>query len=211
MTDVMEVLGEDRVLVVVRAPAIADARDLCASLVAGGIRVVELTFTTPDVERHLSRAAGAADAIVGAGTVLTVTDALRAVDAGAQFIVTPGLGPDAAEIVRIAHDAGVPVAPGTFTASEVMTALSLEADAVKVFPAHHLGPRYLKDLLGPFPGARLLPSGGVNAGNASAFLAAGAFAVSAGTDVVPPTDVAEGNWSAITAKAAAFRSALTDG
>ncbi|TDO49364.1 2-dehydro-3-deoxyphosphogluconate aldolase/(4S)-4-hydroxy-2-oxoglutarate aldolase [Kribbella sp. VKM Ac-2527] len=207
----MELLRADRVLSVVRAPEISDARDLCAALVAGGIHVVELTFTTPDLARHLERAASTAaetGAVVGAGTVQTGAQATQAVDAGAQFLVTPGQGPEAAAIVEVAHGAGVPVALAAFTPSEVMTALALGSDAVKIFPAHHLGPRYLKDLSGPFPGVPLLPSGGINASNARAFLDAGALAVSAGTDVVSPADVTAARWSDITTKAAAFVTAL---
>jgi 2-dehydro-3-deoxyphosphogluconate aldolase/(4S)-4-hydroxy-2-oxoglutarate aldolase len=89
-----------------------------------------------------------------------------------------------------------------------MTALALGADAVKIFPAHHLGPKYLKDLNGPFPGVPLVPSGGVNAGNAKQFLEAGALAVSAGTDVVSPADITAADWSRITANAKAFCAAL---
>jgi 2-dehydro-3-deoxyphosphogluconate aldolase/(4S)-4-hydroxy-2-oxoglutarate aldolase len=208
----LDLLRQDRVLSVVRAPAIDDARDLCAALVAGGIHVVELTFTTPELPRHLERAAatsGETGAVVGAGTVQTAAQAKQAVDAGAQFIVTPGQGPEAAEIVATAHDAGIPIVLGAFTPSEVKTALALGADAVKIFPAHQLGPKYLKDLGGPFPGVPLVPSGGVNAGNARAFLDAGAFAVSAGTDVVSPADVQAARWSDITAKATTFCTALS--
>jgi 2-dehydro-3-deoxyphosphogluconate aldolase/(4S)-4-hydroxy-2-oxoglutarate aldolase len=206
----LDLLRADRVLSVVRAPALDDARDLCSALVAGGIHVIELTFTTPDLPRHLERAAsGDTGAVVGAGTVQTATQARSAVDAGAAFLVTPGQGPEAAEIVKAAHDAGIPVVLGSFTPSEVMTALALGADAVKIFPAHHLGPKYLKDLNGPFPGVPLVPSGGVNAGNAKQFLDAGALAVSAGTDVVSPADITAANWSRITSNAKAFRAALT--
>jgi 2-dehydro-3-deoxyphosphogluconate aldolase/(4S)-4-hydroxy-2-oxoglutarate aldolase len=91
----------------------------------------------------------------------------------------------------------------------VMTALALGADAVKIFPAHHLGPKYLKDLNGPFPGVPLVPSGGVNAGNARQILEAGALAVSAGTDVVAPADISAANWSQITSNAQAFCAALS--
>lgn len=205
----VDLLRADRVLSVVRAPEIGDARDLCSALVAGGIHVVELTFTTPDLPRHLERAAsGDTGAVVGAGTVQTAAQARAAVDAGARFLVTPGQGPEAAGVVAAGHDAGVPVVLGAFTPSEVMTAVALGSDAVKIFPAHHLGPKYLKDLSGPFPGVPLVPSGGVNAGNARQFLDAGALAVSAGTDVVSPSDVATGRWSEITAKATAFCAAL---
>lgn len=205
----LDLLRKDRVLSVVRAPSIDDARDLCSALVAGGIHVIELTFTTPDLPRHLERAvSGGTGAVVGAGTVQTFAQAQQAVDAGAQFLVTPGQGPEAAAIVDAAHRAGVPVVLGSFTPSEVMTAVALGAEAVKIFPAHQLGPRYLKDLSGPFPGVPLVPSGGVNAGNARQFLEAGALAVSAGTDVVSPADVVDGRWADITAKATAFCAAL---
>jgi 2-dehydro-3-deoxyphosphogluconate aldolase/(4S)-4-hydroxy-2-oxoglutarate aldolase len=205
----LDLLRSDRVLSVVRAPAIDDARDLCSALVAGGIHVIELTFTTPDLPRHLERAAsGDTGAVVGAGTVQTAEQARAAVDAGAQFLVTPGQGPEATAIVAAAHDAGIPIVLGAFTPSEVMTAVALGSDAVKIFPAHHLGPKYLKDLGGPFPGVPLVPSGGVNAGNARQFLDAGALAVSAGTDVVSPADVEAGRWAEITAKATTFCAAL---
>jgi 2-dehydro-3-deoxyphosphogluconate aldolase/(4S)-4-hydroxy-2-oxoglutarate aldolase len=206
----LDILRADRVLSVVRAPALDDARDLCSALVAGGIHVIELTFTTPDLPRHLERAAsGDTGAVVGAGTVQTAAQAQAAVDAGAAFLVTPGQGPEAAEIVKAAHAAGIPIVLGSFTPSEVMTALALGADAVKIFPARHLGPKYLKDLNGPFPGVRLVPSGGVNAGNARQFLEAGALAVSAGTDVVSPADIVAANWSQITSNAKAFCAALS--
>ncbi|TCC53917.1 bifunctional 4-hydroxy-2-oxoglutarate aldolase/2-dehydro-3-deoxy-phosphogluconate aldolase [Kribbella capetownensis] len=208
----LDLLRADRVLTVVRAPEIADARDLCAALVAGGIHVVELTYTTPDLPRHLERAASTASetgAVVGAGTVQTGAQAKRAIDAGAQFLVTPGQGPDAAAIAEAARSAGIPVILGAFTPSEVMTALALGSDAVKIFPAHQLGPKYFKDLNGPFPGVPLVPSGGINAGNARDYLTAGALAVSAGTDVVSPADVAASNWETITAKAQTFCAAIS--
>src|SRR5690349_7390543 len=207
----LDLLRADRVLTVVRAPEIADARDLCAALVSGGIHVVELTYTTPDLARHVERAAstaGETGAVVGAGTVQTGAQAQQAIDAGAQFLVTPGQGPEAAAIAEAARAAGIPVVLGAFTPSEVMTALALGSTAVKIFPAHHLGPKYFKDLNGPFPGVPLIPSGGVNATNAHDFLAAGALAVSAGTDVVSPADVASANWSSITTKAKTFCAAL---
>lgn len=195
-----------------RAPAIPDAVALSAALADGGIPLVELTFTTPDLLRHLSRCAEAAEetgVIVGAGTVLTAADARSAVDAGAQFLVTPGIGPDAAGIVQTGHDAGVPVFLGALTPSEVMTAAALGSDAVKIFPASRFGPAYLRDLRGPFPDIAFVPSGGVNADNARDFLAAGASVLCAGSNVVSPAVVAAGDWATITAAAAAFRGSLT--
>ncbi|GAA1972310.1 bifunctional 4-hydroxy-2-oxoglutarate aldolase/2-dehydro-3-deoxy-phosphogluconate aldolase [Catenulispora subtropica] len=191
------------VIAVVRAPSIPDAPALCAALAAGGITWTELTFSTPDVVPHL-RAAVAAGHRVGAGTVLTAAQAREAVEAGVAFLVTPGLRPDVADV---AHETGVPVVLGALTPTEVATALDLGTAAVKIFPARAFGPGYFKDLRGPYPGLPLVASGGVNAGNAAAFLAQGALAVCAGTDVVPPDVVAAGDWDEITKRAKAFTAA----
>ncbi|MGW4647628.1 bifunctional 4-hydroxy-2-oxoglutarate aldolase/2-dehydro-3-deoxy-phosphogluconate aldolase [Kitasatospora sp. NPDC004289] len=197
-------LAEDPVIAVVRAPHIPDAAALCEALAAGGIGWTELTFTTPEVTTHLARAAAAAHP-VGVGTVLTADQAAEALDAGARFLVTPGLRPEVAEA---AHRAGAPVLLGALTPTEVAAALDLGAAAVKVFPAKAFGPGYFKDLQGPYPGVPLVASGGVNAGNAADFLAHGALAVCAGTDVVPPAAVAAGDWAEITRRAKAFTEAL---
>ncbi|MFF3570250.1 bifunctional 4-hydroxy-2-oxoglutarate aldolase/2-dehydro-3-deoxy-phosphogluconate aldolase [Nocardia jiangxiensis] len=201
----IEVIRADRVLTVVRAPEIPDPVALAAALSGAGIRAVELTFTTPGVLDALTAASAVPDAVVGAGTVLTGEQAEQAIGSGAQFLVTPGLRPAVAEMAA-RHD--VPVVMGAFTPSEVMAALDLGAAAVKIFPARALGPGYLKDLRGPFPDAALIPSGGVNAGNAAEFLAHGAVAVTAGTDVVAPGDVAAGRWSEIASRAASFVSSM---
>ncbi len=201
-------LRADRSLVVVRAPAIPDAVGLCQALADGGIRTIELTFTTPDVLHHVEKAAGSAvshGAVVGVGTVLTADQARAAVDAGAQFLVTPGLRP---EVARVAVDAGIPFSLGAMTPTEVAQALDLGSSVVKIFPARQLGPRYLKDLQGPYPGVNLLPSGGIDAINAPDYLNAGALAVCCGTSVVPPAAVAAGSWADITARAVAFTSVL---
>ncbi|WP_429428744.1 bifunctional 4-hydroxy-2-oxoglutarate aldolase/2-dehydro-3-deoxy-phosphogluconate aldolase [Nocardia sp. GAS34] len=197
----MDVIRADRVLTVVRAPRIPDAKALAEALAGAGIRAVELTFTTPGILDALAAAAAAERAVVGAGTVLTAEQAEQAIGSGARFLVTPGLRPD---VAHAAARHGIPVVMGAFTPSEVMAALDMGAAAVKIFPARALGPGYLKDLRGPFPDAELIPSGGVNAGNAAEFLAHGAVAVTAGTDVVAPTDVAAGRWSDIASRAASF-------
>lgn len=201
-------LEADRTLAVVRAPNIADASELCSALVAGGIKTVELTYTTPNLLAHVARAAESAaqnGAMVGVGTVLTAEQARAAIGAGAQFLVTPGIRPD---VAKVAGDAGIPFALGALTPSEVAMALDLGSAVVKIFPASAMGPGYLKDLQGPYPGVKLLPSGGINAANANDFLAAGAIAVCCGTGVVPPAVVAAGSWKDITDRAAAFTAIL---
>lgn len=202
-------LEADRTLAVVRAPFIPDAAELCRALADGGIRSIELTFTTPDVLSHVRRAAETAaqhGAAVGIGTVMTAEQAKAAIDAGAQFLVTPGLRP---EVAAVAVAAGIPFSLGAMTPTEVAQALDLGSAAVKIFPARQLGPAYLKDLQGPFPGIRLLPSGGIDASNAKSYLDAGAAAVCCGTSVVPPAAVASGDWADISARASAFTATLT--
>ncbi|MEC3958711.1 bifunctional 4-hydroxy-2-oxoglutarate aldolase/2-dehydro-3-deoxy-phosphogluconate aldolase [Nocardia sp. CDC153] len=195
----------DRALTVVRAPEIPDPVALAGALAGAGIRAVELTFTTPGVLDYLGKIAAAGTGVIGAGTVLRREQAEAAIDAGARFLVTPGISESVAEVAG-RHE--IPVVMGAFTPSEVMRAMELGAAAVKIFPARALGPGYLKDLRGPFPDVRLIPSGGVNAGNAADFLAHGAVAVTAGTDVVPPAAVAAGEWAEIASRAAAFVRAM---
>lgn len=204
----LEILKADRALTVVRADRIPDAVALCHALADGGIRTVELTFTTPGVLEHVAAAAAGArpEVVLGVGTVRTGDQAKAAIDAGARFLVTPGLR---AAVAEVAVAAGVPVFLGAFTPTEVATALDMGATAVKIFPAGRLGPKYLTDLLGPYPDVQLLPSGGVSAANAAEFLAAGAVAVCAGTSVVPPSAVEAGAWPEITDRARAFAAALT--
>ncbi|WP_371477827.1 bifunctional 4-hydroxy-2-oxoglutarate aldolase/2-dehydro-3-deoxy-phosphogluconate aldolase [Kitasatospora sp. NBC_00315] len=203
VTTTRAALAADPVVAVVRAPRIPDAAALCAALAAGGITWVEFTYTTPDVTDHLTRAA-AAGWRVGVGTVLTADQAVRGIAAGAGFLVTPGCRP---EVAQAAHTAGVPVVLGALTPTEVAQAVDLGAAAVKIFPAKAFGPGYFKDLRGPYPEVPLVASGGVNAGNAAEFLAHGALAVCAGTDVVAPAVVAAGDWPEITRRALAFTEA----
>jgi len=200
----MAAIVADRALAVVRAPEIPDPVALANVLAKSGIRVVELTFTTPRVLDHLL-AATTSEAVLGVGTVLTADQARSAVDVGAKFLVTPGIR---ACVAKVASDSGIPVIMGALTPTEVLVALDLGAAAVKIFPASAFGPAYFKDLRGPFPHVALIPSGGVNAGNAADFLARGAVAVSAGTDVVPPQAVLSGDWSEITSRAASFVKSL---
>ena len=165
----MAAIAADRALTVVRAPKIPDPVALANALAQSGIRALVLTFTTPDVLEYL-RVAAASRAVLGVGTVLTADQARAAVDSGAQFLITPGIR---AGVARIGAESQVPVIMGALTPTEVLIALDLGAAAVKIFPASALGPRYFKDLSGPFPDVALIPSGGVNVGHAADFLTRG--------------------------------------
>ena len=202
----IDIIGHDRAMALIRASVIPDAAALADALVAGGIHAIEFTFTTPDVEAHIARALRRdTGAVIGAGSVLTPAQARSALDAGAQFLATPGLSPQVAEI---AQQASVPLMMGAFTPSEIMQALALGVWAVKVFPAQTAGPEHFEHLLGPMPMARLIASGGIVAGNAQSFLDAGAYAVTAGSSVVPAGALADADWEQLRARATEFSSAL---
>jgi 2-dehydro-3-deoxyphosphogluconate aldolase/(4S)-4-hydroxy-2-oxoglutarate aldolase len=197
----------DKVIAVIRAETIPDPTALCQALRRGGIRTIEFTFTTPDVETVVEQAVRKAggECTVGVGTVLTAAQADSAIAAGARFLVTPCVSAEVAEVAR-RHD--VAVLMGAMTPGEVLAAHRAGAAAVKIFPAGALGPQYLADLHGPFPDLALVPSGGINVGNAADYLRHGAAAVTAGTSVATPALIADGNWPELARRAAEFVAAL---
>jgi 2-dehydro-3-deoxyphosphogluconate aldolase/(4S)-4-hydroxy-2-oxoglutarate aldolase len=197
-------MASDRAVAVVRAPRIADPRGLADTLANAGIRCIEFTFTTNGVLEAIEKASPSG-AVVGAGTVTTPTQARDAIAAGARFVVSPALLP---EIVLPCRDAGVPFFLAALTPTEVAAAVRAGTEAVKLFPAGLGGPGYLRDLLGPFPGTRFIPSGGIDESNARAFLDAGALAVFTGSKLAPAGLVANGDHAKIAERAASLLRAL---
>jgi 2-dehydro-3-deoxyphosphogluconate aldolase / (4S)-4-hydroxy-2-oxoglutarate aldolase len=186
MTDrpaVPELIIESRAIAVGRHLSAAAAPGIGAALVDGGVRAMELTLNEPEAGalraiETLARAAEELGALVGAGTVLSVEAAGRAVDAGARFIVMPHCDPD---LVTWCAARGVPCFPGALTPTEILAAWSAGASAVKLFPAAAVGPGYLAQIAGPFPDIPIVPTGGVSAQTAGAWIAAGAVAVGMGS------------------------------
>ena len=174
-----EVLRRHRLMAVVRGDDPDAALDSILVLAEAGITLVEVSVTSKDAVGVLVRARAelGPDAPLGAGTVLTEADVVQAEQAGASFIVTPGLAPAVAESVRL----GLPALVGALTPAEVIAASLAGAAAVKVFPASLGGPRYLRMLREPFPDVPFVPFGGVDEGSASAYLSAGALAVGVGS------------------------------
>jgi 2-dehydro-3-deoxyphosphogluconate aldolase/(4S)-4-hydroxy-2-oxoglutarate aldolase len=173
----------DRVVVVLRTADPAHLDAVAEVLVTEGLGCLEVTFTIPQAEQAISRLAerfGDA-ASVGAGTVTDRERALAAVDHGAAYLVSPVFQPEVAEVARAA---GIPYLPGALTPTEISTAWTGGASAVKVFPASAVSPSYLRAVLGPLPGLRLMPSGGVAVDDIGDWLAAGAVAVSLGGELI---------------------------
>lgn len=176
-------MKKHRVVAVIRAPGSKIAVDLALALAEGGVRFVEVALTTPgafEAVEDLARRARDRDLWVGAGTVLDAEAAARCIQCGADFVVSPHL---CRRTVELCNRHRVAVVPGAATASEVVACLELGVEVVKIFPAGQLGPEWIKALRGPLPQANLMPTGGIDASNAAAFLGAGAFALGVGGEL----------------------------
>ena len=195
---VIKRIAEVGIVPVVRAPNVEQARRAVEAIYAGGISIVEITMTVPDapeVIRQVVREYGDR-VLTGAGTVLRSADAKRCLDAGAEFLVSPGL---ANSVLTTAAASNKLAIPGAMTPTELMVAMENEARLVKIFPCGNLGgPKFLKSLKAPFPDAALIPTGGVNASNAAEYFKAGAFALGIGADLVDVAALRDGNLSKIT-------------
>jgi 2-dehydro-3-deoxyphosphogluconate aldolase/(4S)-4-hydroxy-2-oxoglutarate aldolase len=205
-----EVLGailETRVVAVIRMKDAARLTDVAAALGRGGVRALEVTMTVPGavgIIREMARAK-APGTLVGAGTVLDAGTAKEVIAAGADFVVSPITDRGT---VKACREAGVLVAPGAFTPTEIVAAWRAGADIVKVFPATSLGPQFCRDLRGPLPEIRLMPTGGVTLENACEFIAAGAAAVGLGTALVEAKAVEAGDWAALEGRARRLMASL---
>jgi 2-dehydro-3-deoxyphosphogluconate aldolase/(4S)-4-hydroxy-2-oxoglutarate aldolase len=207
MTDRLSRARATGVLAVLRAPSPELALEASEAIIRGGVTGIEVTFSTPDapaVIRELIARHGDA-AYIGAGTVTTVEQAALAADAGAEFLVSPGTLPT---LTRAMLDTGRVVMTGAMTPTEVMGALELGVDVVKIFPASLGGPSYLGALRGPFPDAPLMPTGGVSPDNLADWFRAGAVAVGAGGDLANGASLAASDWADIEQRSARFAAAL---
>src|SRR6202795_5135400 len=175
-----------------------DAVPLAKALVAGGVRVLEVTLRTPvAIEAAKAMISEVPDAIVGIGTILNPDDLVRAKALGAKFGISPGGTPD---LLRAAAAEDLPFAPGIATASELMQALAHGLDIVKFFPAEQSGGiKALRALAGPFPNVRVCPTGGIGEANAASWLAEPNVLAVGGSWLRPAADIRTGNWADITA------------
>lgn len=190
---VIQRIGEVGVVPVIRAASVAEATRAVEAICAGGIPIVEITMTVPNavaVIREVAQQYGD-QVLIGAGTVTSAAQGEECLRAGAEFLVSPGL---AVPVLSLAQANAKLAIPGALTPTELMTAHDHGARLVKIFPCGNVGgPKYLRSLMAPFPDARLIPTGGVNAANAGEFIAAGAFALGVGADLIDSAALREGN------------------
>lgn len=201
MSDIASIMTLAPVVPVIVIHRVEDARPLAEALVAGGLAALEVTLRTPAALEAMRIMADVPGAVVGAGTVLTARDLDAAVDAGARFIVSPGLT-DA--LPGAAQSAGVPLLPGVATSSDLMRGLDHGLTHFKFFPAEQAGGvAMLKAFAGPFGAVKFCPTGGVTPENATSYLALPNILCVGGSWIAPPDLVAAGDWAGITARAKA--------
>ena len=192
---------------VIRTDSIERALGAAKAVIAGGFRVIEITYSFAGATDAIAKLAEAnkSDLLIGAGTILNRQQVNQAVDAGARFLVSPCVLP---EVIDAAHELQVAVIPGAFTPTEIYTAYSLGADIVKIFPAVRFGPEYLKAVRGPLPQIPIMPTSGVDASNVAEWFGAGAVAVGAVSSVLDPALIQNGDWNELANRARAFIDAV---
>jgi 2-dehydro-3-deoxyphosphogluconate aldolase / (4S)-4-hydroxy-2-oxoglutarate aldolase len=195
--EIISLLINPGIISVVRTDTSEQVPFICEALLAGGVHAIEITFTVPNAVaaiRAASRKFGV-DALIGAGTVLNSTSCRAAMDAGAEFIVSPVTRLD---LIEAAHAADCPIMLGAYTPTEAFAAHEAGADFIKIFPADKLGPAYIKALRAPLPQLKIVPTGGVDLNTAAEFLNVGCVALGVGGSLLTPEILRTANWAELT-------------
>jgi 2-dehydro-3-deoxyphosphogluconate aldolase/(4S)-4-hydroxy-2-oxoglutarate aldolase len=203
----LRLIEKGRVIAIMRGDFGGGEEEIVAAIVEAGITAVEVTLNSPNAMGAIERLAErfGVNTAVGAGTVLSSEDVERVADAGAQFIVSPNRD---LKVIETTKRLGLVSLPGCFTPSEIVEAIGAGADAVKLFPAISLGLNFVKSLRGPFPDVRVVPTGGVTPDAAREYLAAGAWAVGAGSELIGRDAMLPGGLERLRARAAEFVAAI---
>lgn len=193
---VVETLATHRLVPVIVLDEASQAEPLANALVAGGLPVAEVTLRTPAGIEAIAALKSRDDLLLGAGTVLSAEQAVAAIDAGAKFIVSPGLDE---QVVAACAERKVPICPGVSTATELQRAVNLGLKLVKFFPAEAIGGvKLLKALSAPFPGVQFVPTGGIGAGNVRDYLAVPSVLACGGSWMVKRDWIERGEWDTLT-------------
>jgi 2-dehydro-3-deoxyphosphogluconate aldolase/(4S)-4-hydroxy-2-oxoglutarate aldolase len=202
-SEIIARLTDPGIIAVVRAQKSEQVIPLSEALLAGGVIAIEITMTTPNAIAAIrdARQKLGERALIGVGTILDADTCRSALQAGAEFVVTPVLRP---EFVPIVHAAERPIMLGAYTPTEAQTAHEAGADFIKIFPADTLGPGYIKGIRAPLPHLRIVPTGGVDVHNVADFLKAGCAALGVGSSLVSAKILQDANWPELTRKAAEF-------
>ena len=199
-SDVLSKLKATGVVAVIRTEQPGDLIDVARALAKGGVLFMEITMTVPNAIQAIKEVVSVLkdEIVIGAGTVLDAQTAHSAILAGAAYIVSPALRP---AVIETCRQRDVACMPGAMTPTEVLQAWELGADVVKIFPAGVGGPRFFKDLKGPFPHIELMPTGSVNKETAPQFIQAGAFAIGIGGELASNAMIVSRQFDQITQNA----------
>lgn len=195
------------VVAIIRADNSEQLIDASRALIDGGVSGIEVTMTTPNalqVIADVTRVFGN-KALVGVGSVLDAKTAQAALEAGAQYVVTPVLKP---EVIAFCKSVNKPIFSGSYSPTEAQTGYELGADFVKIFPADGLGPKYISAIRGPLPHLKIVPTGGVDVNTAGEFIKAGCVAVAAGSTLVSKDILKNKDWKKLTDLAGQFLAAV---
>ncbi len=207
---ILEIIEETGLIAVIRGMPPPVMKEIARALVAGGVRALEITMNSPRPLEMISEVRSVLDGseiAVGAGTVLDAESARSAILAGAGFIVAPNLD---LRVIETCRRYSCPVIPGAMTPTELVKAWEAGADMVKVFPAGVLGADFVRDMKGPLPQIRLVPTGGINLDNAASYIRAGACALGVGGSLVDPRAISDSEYTMLTERASAFRGIIDD-
>jgi len=206
---VLQRISQSGIVAVVRAETSQMALDIAEAVRLGGVEAIEITFTVPGAVKVLEDLASKykkGEILLGAGTVMDAATARLALLSGAQFVVCPNLDP---EVIRLCNKYGKVCVPGAMTVSEMVTAMELGADVVKLFPATTFGPKFIRDVRGPLPHVSILPTGGINIDNAAEWISAGAVAIGVGGELTGGAK--KGDYGLVTETARKFVAKVQEG
>lgn len=206
MMNMIEELAKYKIIAILRKIPIEQIIPVVASLTMGGIRFLELTMNSPQAAHCISELRERfPDVFIGAGTVLNLDMAKEAIQAGAQFLISPNVDE---QVIKLALEKEIDVWPGAMTPTEIVRAWEAGAQAIKLFPAEQLGSAYLKAIRAPLDHIPLIATGGINVENASSFLSAGAFAIGLGGQLTDPKLIQAGQYEQLTALAEKYVSII---
>ncbi|MBR8828733.1 MAG: bifunctional 4-hydroxy-2-oxoglutarate aldolase/2-dehydro-3-deoxy-phosphogluconate aldolase [Gomphosphaeria aponina SAG 52.96 = DSM 107014] len=202
-----QIVEKERAIAVIRSPQLSLGLAMAKAVADGGIKIIEITWNSEQPAELISKLRNQFPThIIGAGTILNLTDLQGAISSGAQFIFSPHVN---LQLIQAANAAHIPIVPGALTPTEIMTAWQAGATCVKVFPISAMGGvNYLKSLQGPLGNIPLIPTGGVTIANAREFIEAGACAVGLAGELFPQKIITAGNWQAIAQNAANLKRRL---
>lgn len=208
MSNVLDIIAKHKIVAIIRLDDLSSAIDLTLALVEGGIRALEFTLTNSEAVSTIARVRDAVDdhVAVGAGSVISVQQVKAVADAGGQFIVSPVTKQD---VIQSCVDLSLPTMPGAMTPSEIQQAWEWGADVIKIFPAHHFGAQYIKDVRAPLPHLRLMPTGGIGLHNMQEYIDAGVFGMGLGSSLIDKNAIANQDWEFVTNTAKQFSSLVS--